>query len=357
MGQRVKTFVILSPGFPKDENDSTCISPQQQFVQGLKLKFPNLNIIVLAFQYPFFKSEYNWNGVKVIAFGGESKSKMFRLAIWIKVWRTLLRLNEQYEIVGLLSFWLGECAFVSDLFSKYKKLKHYCWLLGQDARAGNKYVKWIRPEGRDLIALSDFLVREFERNYSIKPKHIIPVGIMPALFQSAAKDRNITILGAGSLIKLKQYELFVEVVKILKPEFPYLKTMICGDGPELERLKMLCKESNLEDVLSLPGELPHSKVLGLMQRSQIFLHTSAYEGFGAVCLEALYAGAGVISFVKPMNEEIPNWHIVDNVDDMASEVRDILNNPRKTSEPVMPYEISKNAEKMMELFNYKEPAI
>jgi hypothetical protein len=134
MKHKRQTLVILSPGFPKDKADTACLPPQQTFVKALKEVCPGLNIIVLTFQYPFFAAEYEWHGVKVIAIGGKDRGQVFRLITWQKAWLILKKLHEEYQIVGLLSFWLGECAFVGSRFAKKYRLTHYSWLLGQDAR-------------------------------------------------------------------------------------------------------------------------------------------------------------------------------------------------------------------------------
>ena len=73
-----KTIVILSPGFPADENDTTCIPSMQIFVKGLKQNKPGLHIVVVSFQYPFKASRYNWNGVEVIALAGKGKGQLYR---------------------------------------------------------------------------------------------------------------------------------------------------------------------------------------------------------------------------------------------------------------------------------------
>jgi glycosyltransferase involved in cell wall biosynthesis len=352
----LKTLIILTPGFPKNEEDTTCIPPQQVFVRALKDTAPGLNIIVLTFQYPFYSREYLWNGIKVISFGNKNDNKFLRRISGFRIWSTLQKLDREHEIIGLLSFWLGRCALYGDRFAKSKNLKHYCWLLGQDAKSGNKYVNKIKPNSESLIALSDFIVQEFNKNYGILPKHVIPVGINTDLFPAKVQERSIDISGAGSLIPLKQYGLLIEIIAILKIEFPNVKAVICGAGPEMETLKYLVKKLDLEDNVSLLGELPHAEVLSHMQRSKVFLHTSAYEGFGAVCLEALYAGCKVISFVKPMNKDIENWQIAVDKDDAIQKVSAILDNGNITFEPVLPYKIQYNATAMLKLFNYNDSA-
>ena len=351
METKQKAMVILTPGFPAGEADTTCLPQLQMSVKALQQGNPTVKIVVLAFQYPFVSDDYLWKGVRVIAFGGKSRRRLFRLAIWLRVWRKLTKLNREYHLAGLLSFWLGECAFVANWFSRLKGLPHYCWLLGQDAKAGNKYAGRLALKSGQLIALSDFIAREYARNYGVTPANVIPLGIDVTAFTTPGPLKDIDILGAGSLIPLKQYDFFIHIISLLKPFYSNIKVVICGDGPEMERLKGLIKQSDLQDNISLMGEVPHPEVLTFMQRSKILLHTSAYEGFGAVCLEALYAGAHVVSFVKPMDAPIPEWHIAESEEDMLEKIKAILDDPQTSCQPVLAYPADRNAAAMAKLFN------
>jgi glycosyltransferase involved in cell wall biosynthesis len=357
MANKPDTLIILTPGFPENEADTTCIPPQQIFVKALKENNLQLNIIVLTFRYPFFSARYQWNDIDVISFGSEKRRWIYSKITGLRVWAELKKINKEHHIVGLMSFWLGKCAFIGSWFAEKYYLPHYCWILGQDAKAGNKYVKRINPKGKSLIALSDFIVVEFQKNYSITPQHIIPVGIDTTLFAEAIAERDIDIIGAGSFIPLKQYDVFVEVIGLLKKDFPDIKVCICGDGPEMPLLYEMIDVMNLKDNIKLLGRQPHKEVLALMQKSKVFLHTSNYEGFGAVCLEALYAGAQVVSFVKPMNAEIENWHIAGNKKEMLQILKSILQNKELKHQPVLPYSIHDNAKVLMKLFDYKPVAI
>lgn len=354
--KKLKTLVILTPGFPANEEDSTCVPPQQIFVKALKEVNPEINIIVITFQYPFFSREYDWNGIKVISFGNSRNSRFLRLFTGLRVRRALRKLNEGYELIGLLSFWLGKCALIGSRFATKYHLKHFCWILGQDAKAGNKYFNRIKPKGESLIALSDFIVREFYKNYGIKPAYVIPVGIDMSLFGATIDKRDIDVLGVGSLIPLKQYPIFIEVINDLKGSFPDIKAVICGDGPGRKQLSIMVRNMHLVDNISLVGRLPHKEVLTEMQHSKVFLHTSNYEGFGAVCLEALYAGAHVVSFVSPMDMNIPNWHIAADKADMTETVKNILLDQGRGHYPVLPYSIQANAKTAIKLFDHNEQA-
>ena len=357
MTEREKTLVILSPGFPKNEADSTCIPPQQVFVRNLKLQYPALNIIVLAFEYPFYSTVYQWNNVPVICYGGANHGGLVRLNNWLRVWLTLRRLNNQYQIIGLLSFWMGDCAFIADKFAKKKGLKHFCWILGQDAKPGNKYFRWIKPRGENLVAISDFIADEVKKNYSILPAHVVPVGVDPILFDDCSKKRDIDILGVGSLIPLKLYSMLINMIGTLHIYFPGIRAVICGDGPERHLLDMLIKDYGLEKNIELAGELPHAAVLALMQRTKILSHPSSYEGLGMVCLEALYAGAQVVSFVQPMEQPIKNWHFAKTPDDMVNIIKRLLEDPFCNQGSAAPYLIKDTCSKIMRLFDYNDPVI
>jgi glycosyltransferase involved in cell wall biosynthesis len=350
MENMLETLVILSPGFPASEADTTCMPPQQIFVKALKEICPGLNIIVLTFQYPFLATEYQWHGIKVFAINGTNRGKVSRLFTWVKAWKILRKLNKEYQLIGLLSFWFGECAFVGSYFAKRYRLTHYTWLLGQDAKQGNKYFKWIRPKTDSLIALSDFMAKEIKKNYGVSPLQVIPVGIDISLFGPPPEKRDIDLLGAGSLIALKQYNLFIETVGALKQFFPGIKAVICGKGIEMERLQLMSESLNLKNNLVFAGELPHKEVLKLMQRSKVFLHPSEYEGFGSVLSEALYAGAHVVSFCKPMEKNYRHYYTVKNAEAMKDQALAILKNNKRGHDPVLMCTSQQVAKNMISLF-------
>jgi glycosyltransferase involved in cell wall biosynthesis len=350
MKYEMKTLLILSPGFPKDEGDTTCLPSQQIFVRSLNKNFPSLKIIILSFQYPFSTTAYEWYGNMVIPFNGMKHGIAARLLLWRRTLRTLKKIKNENNIVGLISFWLGECAVIGKYFGKRNKLKHFGWIMGQDAKKGNKYIGLIRPRPYELIAMSDFLSEEFYKNYAVQPLHVIPNGVDPSLFPSQKTARDITILGVGSLIPLKQYDQFIDAVNEIAKQVPGANAMLCGKGPQALRLEKMTGDHQLQKVIVLAGEKAHSEILRLMTRAKIFLHPSNYEGFSSVCLEALYAGCHVISFVKPMKHQVDHWHIVQTKEEMIQKAISILKSPGTVYTPVLPYTMDDSAAAVMSLF-------
>ncbi len=198
--------------------------------------------------------------------------------------------------------------------------------------------------------MSGFLARQFYTNYGVKVTRVITNGIDTELFVKQPQYRGIDILAAGSLIPLKQYHIFVETVRLIRNELPQLKAMLCGKGPEEQSLRAFIKLNRLENTIDLTGEKQHPEVLALMQQCKVFLHTSNYEGFSTVCLEALYAGAHVISFFSPMEQTVPHWHIVQTREEMATKALELLLNRATEYTPVLPYSIAEVATLIMQLY-------
>ena len=348
-------LLILSPGFPENEADSTCLPSQQLLVRSLNRLYPNLPVIIVSFQYPFTRKEYQWHGNRVIALGGANKNGIRRRITWYRAWKVLRQIRRQQALLGIFSFWCTECALVGKRFAKFTGLPHYIWILGQDAKKSNAFVKRIRPTAENLVALSTTVSATFFRNHGISPGHLIPNGIEPSLFPVKALPRDIDILGAGSLIPLKQYDQFITVCRQLLNKKPDARMMLCGKGPLEEALRRQLAEMGLEHHLILTGELPHPKLLEMMSRSHLFLHPSNYEGFSTVCLEALYAGARVISFCDPGTGAMPDWYIARDAGDMSSIATRLLSAPPLPKPVHFPFTMDETAARVMRLYGYAVP--
>ncbi len=345
------TLIILSPGFPADENDTSCLPAQQAFIRSINELYPELRVIILSFQYPYHSKKYLWHGNEVIPFNGQHKRKLLRLLfVWLPVWQTLVTLQKERKPLGLISFWVGESALLGHYFSKYKQLKHITWMLGQDAKKGNRFMKLMRIQPSSLVAMSDFLAKTFHQNYGIQPANVIPNAIFPEQFKLNELARNIDILGVGSLILLKKFDLFIELILQIKVQYPLLKVMICGEGPERAKLEALIVSNQLAETITLMGERSHAEVFDLLQQTKILLHTSEYEGFSGACLEGLYAGAHVLSFQQPMNGWLRNWHVVENKEAMKNKLIALLNDKMLTHQSSTPFQMIDSAKQMLSLF-------
>lgn len=317
--------LIVIPGFAKDENDSLCLPAMQQFILSAQRSVPDLQLVILSLQYPFQSGWYTWHGIPVMSIAGNNKPGLYRLFTWIKALYQLRLIRKRYQPVGVLSLWLHETALVSKWFCRLNRLPHYIWLQGQDVKKSNQYVNRVKARAEELIAISEFTRDEYFRNHGIRPFLVVNNGvnrnIFPALDQ---EERAIDILGVGSLIALKNYSLFLDIIHALVPSFPHLKVVIAGEGPEQTALMEKTRELSIAQHVTFMGAVPHAEALDLMRRSKLFLHTSTFEGNSTVLIEALYSGCRVFSTIALGTATVENLHLCSDKDQFVRQLKDCL---------------------------------
>ena len=104
----------------------------------------------------------------------------------------------------------------------------------------------------------------------------------------------------------KKFDVTLRAFALLKHRYPAINMAVVGSGPELENLKKLCCELNIERDVEFTGKLPNNEVLRRMAAAQFFCMPSVREGFGIVYLEAMASGCitigtkgeGIDGFIK-----------------------------------------------------------
>lgn len=318
-----KNILLLTPGFPKDENDYLCIPPLQDFLIKLKKDFPAVNITVAAFQYPFIKSSYKWNEISVFSLGGRN-SKMEKLFVWDGAITLAKYLREKNQLDLVHSLWFGECAFIGNIISSRFNIKHICTLMGQDVSSRNFYLKLLDKKKLTIVSLSKNQSELFKKLTGQNVAEEIFWGVNDQQFD-IYNQREIDLLGVGSLISLKNYSAFINVVKRLKKDFPSVRAMIVGDGKLRNKLAQKTIDSGLENNISFAGNIKRSEVFKIMQKSKILLHPSLFEGSGLVFAEALANGMYLISFNVGYANENEKWFIAKNEDELYLHCKNLLN--------------------------------
>ena len=152
------------------------------------------------------------------------------------------------------------------------------------------------------------------------------------------------------MIPLKQFDVFIEIIRAVKKRRADIKVILIGEGPEKKKLQKMIQAAGLGDTIILAGELPHTIALQQMGRAKVFLHTSSYEGFSGVCLEALHTGARVISFCQPMKQEIDQWDIVASKEEMIEKTMNILEDTSIEYKGYTPFTMENTAREVLRLF-------
>lgn len=339
-----KHIVILTPGFPKNEADTTCIPALQIYIKALK-EISGYEISIISLHYPKTKGIHFWETIPVYTMGGNPF--FTKIWLWQKVFRTLKQIHGENPIAAIHSFWLGECAFIGRWFSKKNKIKHISTLMGQDALKGNLYSKILPLKKLHLITLSNFQRNTFNKNYKVQTE-IIPWGIAIENFYHLPKKTN-DIIGVGSLIPLKNYDLFIDVIYQIN-QSKSIKAILIGEGILREKLQEKIRFLQLEKVIDIKGELNYDETLKYISQSKILLHTSNYESFGLVFPEALQSKTMIVS--KEVGCAFPssNWIISSNGSEMITACENLLLNSFSEKEE-NPFTIKKTVQHYLEIYN------
>jgi hypothetical protein len=169
MPEKKKAVVLLVPGFPANEHDTTCMPFLQQFCLSFLKVCPDIELRVISFQYPFKRGHYLWNGIKVYSAAGKSR-KFNRLLTWMRVNIQFLNIKKSHTVAVINSFWMTECAFVGQWLVRLFNSRHVVYVIGQDALKRNRYLPWINFSKMEIIAMSESLVNHFYEATGFKIK-------------------------------------------------------------------------------------------------------------------------------------------------------------------------------------------
>lgn len=328
-GKELKHLLLVTPGFPENEEDTTCLPSLQQFVLSYKKLYPDLNITILSLHYPFHKSFYQWHDINVHCTTGKNKTGFKRLRTIYRAYKKGVMINHSATIDAVLSVWVTDAALAAKHIARKLHVPFFAWAWGQDVKPDNKYMKLVNPNPEHLAVMSDYQNDILEHSYGIKAKYVIPNAIIEDVFPALnTGERTVDILAVGSLIPLKQYHLFIEQVKWLRENgYPNIKAVLAGDGPLKNEMVALREKYNLENNLTIAGSVPHDEIFKLMNNAKIFLHPSSYEGHSTVILEALYSGCHVVSFMPIATTAVENFIQCSSTNDMQAAIIHALANP------------------------------
>ena len=118
-----------------------------------------------------------------------------------------------------------------------------------------------------------------------------PEKLLPRAPTSLDVTAPLRCVAVGSVHAPKNYGLMVQAVALLPAEVRRaIRVSIAGEGPPemMAALRAQIAESHLEDTIVLLGN--RSDIPQLLNRSQLFLMSSAWEGFPIALIEAALSG-------------------------------------------------------------------
>jgi len=139
-----------------------------------------------------------------------------------------------------------------------------------------------------VIAVSDYVRNDLiRRGYSPAYVTSIPTGL--SKYPDKGRGDGDFILSLGRLVRTKGLEYLVEAMKGVD-----CKLIICGKGPEEERLKKQIGELGLSDKIEMKGWVEEEEKEKLMGSCRFFVMPSLFESLGLAAIELMAHGRPII---------------------------------------------------------------
>ncbi|MDO9537248.1 MAG: glycosyltransferase family 4 protein [Thermoplasmata archaeon] len=178
-----------------------------------------------------------------------------------------------------------------------------------------------------IVCVSEFVKRDLEER-GFEPSRLItvPNGIdLPPEGNFSEKDY---ILFVGRLVGTKGIPFLLRAMKDVDS-----KLVVCGGGPDLEKLKKMSEKFGVKDKVEFPGRVPEEKKLALFAGCKVFVLPSIYESYGIAAAEAMSYGKPVVaSNVGGLPEVVGNGGLLANPrdpKDLAEKINILLKEPEK----------------------------
>jgi len=153
--------------------------------------------------------------------------------------------------------------------------------------------RWAYPRSAGLVTMTKGAMRYFTQSMKVKATVIPNPATLPERPLPRTSDGR-TIGAVGRLVDQKGFDLLLEAFARAAPQIPDWKLVIWGEGANRSALESQRADLGLDGRVALPGvtERPGEWI----SRSDMFVFSSRFEGWGLVVGEAMAAGLPVVSF-------------------------------------------------------------
>ena len=149
---------------------------------------------------------------------------------------------------------------------------------------------------------------------------------------------HFKFITVGRLAPWKNIDIIIEALSDYKKVNQNFIFYIVGSGPDEIKLKQLVEDLDLENFITFTGQLQKDDLNYYLQKSDIYIQASSYEGLPHVILEAMSHSLSIISTpIGGTNEVIQDgingwvWELENNFKPNKNNLIKILNNLKLNS--------------------------
>lgn len=163
------------------------------------------------------------------------------------------------------------------------------------------FYKYCYSNYDSIIVQSDDMFQDLNKKFNIHSSKLIKINnpVDVAYIRQKLKEykevgfseNKINLLAAGRLTYQKGFDLLILQLAQIKNQEYFLT--ILGEGEEMDILKKLVRENNLQDNICFRGNVENP--FKYMEKADAFVLSSRFEGFPNVILETLVCGTPVLA--------------------------------------------------------------
>jgi len=244
-------------------------------------------------------------GAKVSTFGASGHMSALIRAIPLARYlrrREIDLVHAHLPLAGIVARLAGRIAKVPVVYTEHCPFDSYHEVIQSLSR-------WTWGLQRRVFAISTDVAESLPSNAS---RHPVPVRILmngvnvkdfrpsevpPASHrESLGFTADTPMVGTVAVLRggpQKRLDHWLHAAKEVRSRRPGVQFLIVGDGPERGELERLSGELGIRDAVHFVGQ--QSDVRPFLHAMDIFLMSSAYEGFGIAPVEAMACGVPVVS--------------------------------------------------------------
>lgn len=229
-------------------------------------------------------------------FAKESKiSKIIKHLLFNKYTAHLWTNNKIYDVAINYS---GYYLFIDYYIANIESNKKYIWVhqnvFGSEKHDKNfqrNFVKNIKKYNKydKIVCVSDSAKDDFNVMFNqYKNKTMVINNILEDKInftKQVSLKGKYKLVSVGRICPQKGLERLIKVHKILIDEGYDITTYLIGGGNDLEKLKQLAKENQIEDSFQFLG--PKSNVYDYLRESDLFVSSTYYEAYPTVLFETM----------------------------------------------------------------------